>query len=313
VKKLLIAAALLTVWVTGSVLGSLGSIPAASGQPLMVVGKAHATFEPALTGEDPIFILVLGSDARPGTPVERGLADSIHILGINPADKRATLFGFPRDSMVALSTGGTNKINAAMPQGGPEAMVATVENLTGITLDYYILTGFGGIKAAVDDIGGLEVDVPYPFQGYAINLQPGVQRLDGGETLDFGRTRKTLPRGDFDRSMNQGRIMLGALAQFRAEYSKDPTRLFTWLGAGLRNVQTTLSLDELMDLAFTAQVVKPANVTNLVAMGTTSTVGGVSGVTLSPDNAGLWEDLKADGYILKGDIPAAALSTPPSG
>jgi LCP family protein required for cell wall assembly len=312
-KRLLTAVALLSVWVAGTVAGSLGSLPVASGEPLVVVGKAHASFEPALTGDDPIFILVLGSDARPGTPVERGLADSIHVLGINPGAKRATLYGIPRDSLVALSTGGTNKINSAMPQGGPEAMVATVESLTGITLDYYILTGFGGIKAAVDDLGGLEIDVPYVVDGYNINLQPGVQRLDGAETLDFGRTRKTLPRGDFDRSMNQGRIMLGALTQFRAEYSKDPTRLFTWLGAGLRNVQTTLSIDELMDLAFTANAIKPANVTNLVAIGTTATVNGQSAVTLSDTNDALWEDLATDGYILKRDIPAEALSTPPSG
>ena len=66
---------------------------------------------------------MFGATPGPERRVERGCADSIHILGINPAKHRATLYGFPRDSYVPLSTGGTNKINAAMPQGGPEAMV----------------------------------------------------------------------------------------------------------------------------------------------------------------------------------------------
>ena len=65
--------------------------------------------------------------------MNRGRSDSIHILGINPAQHRATIYGIPRDSWVTVSTGGTNKINAAMPVGGPEATVATVEQLTGIT------------------------------------------------------------------------------------------------------------------------------------------------------------------------------------
>ena len=85
------------------------------------IERAHADYTPTLDGSEPIFVLLLGSDSRPGTPMNRGRSDSIHILGINPAAHRATLYGIPRDSWVPLATGGTNKINAAMPVGGPEA------------------------------------------------------------------------------------------------------------------------------------------------------------------------------------------------
>jgi polyisoprenyl-teichoic acid--peptidoglycan teichoic acid transferase len=298
-KRAVAAIFVLSAWVGGTVLGSIGGAPPATGGPFLQVGRAHAEFEPVLDGKEPIFVLVLGSDARPGTPVDRGLADSIHILGINPAKGKATLLGFPRDSYVPLSTGGTNKINAAMPQGGPQAMVATVENLTGIEMDYYALTGFGGLTRAVDQIGGLTVDLPTQLVGYDKTFPAGVQTLEGRDALQVARTRKSLLNGDFGRSENQGVLMISALAQFRKEFAKDPNRMFVWLGAGLRNVQTDLSIDELSSLAFTAMNVKPQGVTNIVVPGSIGSAGGSSIVNLSSSASQLYADLKADGFILR--------------
>jgi len=298
IRKVLALVLALSAWVGGTVVGSIGAAPTASSVPLLKMGRAHAEFAPALDGSEPIFILVLGSDSRPGTPVERGLADSIHILGINPAKHRGTLLGFPRDSYVPLSTGGTNKINAAMPQGGPEAMVATVENLTGIELDYWALTGFGGLTQAVEQIGGLTINLPTQLVGYDTTFPAGKQRLAGRDALQVARTRKSLTNGDFGRSENQQRLMIAALGQFRFEFAKDPNRLFVWLGAGLRNVETTLSIGELSELAFTAMQVKTTNVTNVVVPGTVGSAGGISIVNISSSASQLYADLKADGYIL---------------
>jgi LCP family protein required for cell wall assembly len=302
-RRLLAVTLALTAWVGGTVTGSLTSTPAA-GLPILQVGRAHAEFQPALDGDEPIFVLLLGSDSRPGTPVDGGLADSIHILGINPADGRGTLFGIPRDSWVPLASGGTNKINAAMPAGGVEAQIATVEQLTGITMDYYALTGFPGFADAVDDIGGLTVDVPYGFQGYTTTFTEGEQRFTGHQALEYGRTRKSLTRGDFDRSLNQGTLLVSALAQFRTEYAKDAGRAFDWMGAGLRNIETDVSIDELLLLANLSLQVKPMNITNLVATGSVGSEGGISVVYLSDSNQSLWQDMATDGYILPKAIPA---------
>jgi polyisoprenyl-teichoic acid--peptidoglycan teichoic acid transferase len=309
IKRLLATTLALSAWIGGTVLGSVGTAHPASGAPLFVVGRAHATYEPALGG-DPIWVLVLGSDARPGEQMDHSRADSIHILGINPTEHRATLFGIPRDSYVPLSTGGTNKINAAMAGGGPEAEIATVENLTGLTFDYYVLTGFGGFMDAVDDIGGLVVNVPYDVTGYWQTYPAGPHRLDGTGALDLVRTRHSLPLGDFNRSMDQGWAMLSALTQFRSEYAADEGRLFTWLGAALRNVQTSVPLDELMHLAFLGAQIPPKNVTNLVATGHTGSAGGSSVVYLSESNQPLFQDIGADGYILTKDIPASSRPDP---
>ena len=295
----------LAAGVAGLGLATIQATPAVSA-PVFVIGRAHAEVTPVLSGDDPIFILVLGSDARPGTPVGDGLCDSIHILGFNPADRRASLVGIPRDSYVPLSTGGSNKINSAMPRGGPEAMVETVENLTGITFDYYALTGFGGMTTIVNAIGGLDVDLPYSFQGFeGTSFETGKQTFSGAQALEFSRERKDLARGDFDRSMNQGRVLLAALAQFREHFADDPATLFRWLGIGLRNVETDIPLSELLSLAFTATELPPKRVTNLVAVGSIGSVDGMSVVNL-PDSHPMFRDVAEDGYVKPGDIPPEA-------
>ena len=311
IKKCIAVALGLSAWIAGMTAATLGqSGTASAAQPLFAIERAHANYTPSLDGTTPIFILLLGSDARPGTPMNRGLSDSIHILGINPAAHRATLFGIPRDSWVNLSTGGSNKINSAMPVGGPEATVATVEALTGITFDYYALSGFTEITNAVNQIGGLAIDVPYTVVGAERTFEAGPQRMDGAEVLGYSRTRHSLPLGDFDRSMNQGVVAMAALTQFRTEYAKDPSRMYAWLGAGLRNTETTVPVDEMIKLAGLAQSLPAAKVTNLVALGTTGMQGSESVVNLSDQNQALWQDLAADGYILQKDIPAAAQPDP---
>ena len=61
-----------------------------------------------LDGSEPIFVLVIGSDARPDQAVESQRADSIHILAINPAKHKATIVGIPRDALADIpSTGRT--------------------------------------------------------------------------------------------------------------------------------------------------------------------------------------------------------------
>jgi LCP family protein required for cell wall assembly len=304
-RRLIATLATLSAGVSGLGVATLQATPAVAA-PVMQIGAAHAEYGPSLTGNDPIFILILGSDSRPGTALEDGLCDSIHILGIDPKTKRATLVGIPRDSYVPLASGGTNKINVALPQGGPEGMVATVENLTGITFDYYLLTGFEGMTRIFDSLGGLRIDIPYSFEGYEnTDFTEGPSTMTGAETLEYSRTRKSLSHGDFDRSMNQGRIMLAAFSQFRAEFRKDPAALFQWIAAGMRNVSTDLPLNELLTLAFTSWQIRPARLTNLVAVGSVGSAGGASIVNL-PSPHPVFEDIAADGFILPEDIPADA-------
>jgi LCP family protein required for cell wall assembly len=187
-------------------------------QQAIELHAAHdASYVPVAAGDGPLFVLALGSDARPGQSILRQRADSIHIIGIDRRRDRATILGFPRDSWVSIPGHGRGKINSAMSLGGPDLMIRTVESLTGIRIDYWMLTSFEGLSRMVDAVGGLVVDVPYPMNDAASHakLSKGVHRLKGWQALAFARNRKDTPHGDFSRSLNQGRLFLAALAQLR--------------------------------------------------------------------------------------------------
>jgi LCP family protein required for cell wall assembly len=300
-----ILVALLAAWVAGSVLGA-GEHETAGAGPLLQIEPAHAEYVPRLDGTEPIFILVLGSDARPGEEIDGQRADSIHILAVNPAEGKATIVGFPRDSYVTIPGHGTTKINAAMTMGGPELVVETVESITGLTMDYWALTWFDGFKAMVDQIDGLVVDVPFSMDDGSSRayFEPGVQRLDGGQALALARNRHDLPAGDFGRSENQGLLMVSALAQFNKEFVSDPSRLLWWVGAFVRNSDSSLALDQILDLAFTGTAINAKRVVNIVMPGSSGRAGNLSVVYL--DQAALEAisaDLANDGLLRKVNIP----------
>jgi anionic cell wall polymer biosynthesis LytR-Cps2A-Psr (LCP) family protein len=79
------------------------SRPAAALSEVVMIHSAHGdSFLPAIRGKKRLFILALGSDARPGQNVARQRADSIHIIGIDKTRTHSTILGFPRDSWVKI-------------------------------------------------------------------------------------------------------------------------------------------------------------------------------------------------------------------
>ncbi len=304
-RRIVIAFLALGAWIAGSTLGAVSHSQPAEARPLLQIGAAHADYVPAIDGSDPVFILFLGSDARPGESVDGARTDSIHLVGSNPAKHRVTILGFPRDSWVEIPGLGSQKINTALFYGGPDLVVATVENLTGIRIDYWALTSFDGIEAMVNGISGLVIDVPFPMHdSYSrSDFDPGRQRLNGREVLAFARDRHSLPQGDFGRSENHGRVIAAALAQFRKEFASDPSRLFTWVAAGLRNLQTNVPLDQILSLAFTCTTIDPRRVENIVVPGSTGSAGDTSVVLLSSQASAIFADMKGDGLVARRNLP----------
>jgi LCP family protein required for cell wall assembly len=270
--------------------------------PTVEIGRTQkASYLAPARGRDPLVVLALGSDARPGVcmPVERCLADSIHLITVNRREGAATILGFPRDSYVDIPGFGQGRINEALFQGGPQLVVRTVEELTGIPIDYYLLTSFQGLPRMVNDIGGLEVDVPYPMSDESSGavFDAGPQMMDGREVLAFSRNRKDTPEGDFSRSENQGLVFLAALEKLREEFGKSSPVLFSWIISGVQNMQMDLSLPDLFELGRTAVTVDPEIVDNLVVPGGLGMAGTASIVLISDEAEGIYRDLEDDGLI----------------
>jgi LCP family protein required for cell wall assembly len=267
---------------------------------LVEIHSAHgASYIPALQGKRPLFILALGSDARPGEGVAKQRSDSIHIIGVDLVRHRATILGFPRDSWVHIPGHGTTKINSAMSIGGPALTVRTVESITGIHIDFWMLTSFGGLRRMVNGIGGLRVYVPRPmhdrFSG--ANFRRGIHHLNGAKALAFARDRHDVPGGDLGRSRNQGRLMLAALAQLHRVYDKDPARIFRWIAVGWRNIRTDLSVSTLLDLALTAGSIHLSRVKNLVVPARVGKVGSASVVFITGSARRIYADMRKDGVV----------------
>ncbi|MEA2521099.1 MAG: polyisoprenyl-teichoic acid--peptidoglycan teichoic acid transferase, partial [Actinomycetota bacterium] len=127
-RRFVVLMLFLLAWVGAIVAAGFGSGGTAVAQtPGIIIGKAHAGYAPSLTGSKPVVVLAIGSGARPGDDVMHSLSDSMHVIFINPTTHKASMVGIPRDSWVNIPAHGTNKINAAMPYGGPPLLIKTIE------------------------------------------------------------------------------------------------------------------------------------------------------------------------------------------
>jgi polyisoprenyl-teichoic acid--peptidoglycan teichoic acid transferase len=298
VRVIGISLVILALGSTAAVQLNLRGRPAAAATETIEIHSAHGTsFVPALQGKRPLFILALGSDARRGQPVERERSDSIHIIGVNFVTRRATILGFPRDSWVNIPGHGTSKITTAMSAGGPRLMVATLERLTGIRIDFWVLTSFGGLTRMVNAIGPLRVRVAQPMHDRysGANFSAGVHRFRGKQALAFARDRHDVPQGDISRSKNQGILMMSALSKLRKDFAQNPAILFKWLAVGWRNIHTDIKPAMLLDLLLTASQIPSTRVNNLVVPASTGSVGAQSVVFISPAASRLYADMRADG------------------
>jgi LCP family protein required for cell wall assembly len=208
VVLLLVLYPLALFWVAWSHLGRVAAMPGGT-RPDQTPGRTY---------------LVVGSDSRSAlTPAQRrrlgtgkavgNRTDTIMLLHVPSGGGPTVLISVPRDSYVSIPGHGKNKINAASAIGGPQLLVRTVENATGIRVDEYVETGLLGYADLVDAVGGVTVCVKKPINDAKahINLKAGCQTFDGKTALGYARARYSDPRGDLGRVERQ-RQVLAAIA-----------------------------------------------------------------------------------------------------
>ena len=269
-------------------LGVVGlTVPDSSVRPAEVSLVDVRTAEGVDVGDDVVWILAIGSDARPGQLMTRSRADAIQLVGINTRTGAAAAIGVPRDSWVAVPGHGYNRVNSALYFGGPALMGQTVGNLVGVRPDYVMVSRFPFFANMVDQIGGIYVNNPRPFSDPYLRpkgFDRGRIKLNGYAAMGFSRIRKGLPGGDFDRSANQQRTLRGIHARIRAR-ADEPGFIERGVMTVLRNTETNLSPTELFELAHAVAQVQPSRITTCVVQGSLGTIGGASIVRPYVDQA----------------------------
>lgn len=195
---------------------------------------------------DPFYMLLLGTDGRPGEDTYR--ADTIILARIDPNNKHVTLISIPRDTKVEYN-GSTMKINGVHTYGGPDDMVRAVNELCGVEISHYAEISFNGLVALTDAVGGVEVDVPDRIddpKAADFVIEPGLQTLNGEQALAFCRSR-AYADGDYTRMRHQ-RIFIAALANTLLN-KVDAGNIVPIIDSVSDMVVTDLSIQDIVSLA----------------------------------------------------------------
>ena len=243
VRAAVIVVAIAMMAVTGVAWGKLRSFEAGIFEfstPLLGKGGDDGAIDILLVGldsrtdahgnplpQEQLSMLHAGDDVSTNT-------DTIILVRIPNNGKSATAISIPRDSYVQAPGLGKTKINGVYgqtkeaervklvesnvsdaaaesrsTQAGREALIKTVADLTGVTVDHYAEIGLLGFALITDAVGGVNVclkdTVSEPLSG--ADFPAGWQKLNGPQALSFVRQRHDLPRGDLDRVVRQQAVM----------------------------------------------------------------------------------------------------------
>jgi LCP family protein required for cell wall assembly len=267
-------------------------------------GSSHAAMEIVKVDEGrflpepgkPVFVLVMGQDARPGQTQSRG--DALHVIGINAEEHRATILNIPRDTWTNIPGRGIDKINAANYYGGPLLQARAVSALVGVDIPFVITTGFDGLSDMIDELGGINVDVPFPMNDPTSGaiFPAGTVRMDGGAALAFARNR-SLSGGDFTRTQDQGILMLAGLSKLR-DSAPTAANTLKWMAVLARHTQFDgIGFGDLYRLGRLALTFDPDEVRNITMPGTTGSAANQSVVFVGGSAPALFADFRDDAIL----------------
>lgn len=228
----------------------------------------------------PVNILVMGIDrvldAPEGSPeVFSGRSDTMLLVRLDPTTGTVNLLSIPRDTQVYVPELGITKINHANWEGGAELAARTVsENFDNVIIDRYVRVDTDAFRELVDLVGGIEVYVPERMQytdrtqGLEIDLEPGLQVLDGDQAEQFARYRRTAT-GDIGRVQRQQQLLRALQAQV-TQPSVIP-KIPQAIELIQQHIDTNLSLEEMLAIANFAMGLEQDNLQMVMLPGRFST------------------------------------------
>ncbi|MFJ8013187.1 LCP family protein [Streptomyces sp. NPDC096339] len=275
-------------------------------------------------------VLVLGSDSRAGAngdldhgDVSGARSDTTMLIHIPEGRSKATAISIPRDTLVTrpdckdedgkgIPSQKRVMFNSIFSAAGPACVVKTVEQMSGVRVDHFVVVDFAGFKDLVDALGGVTVKLDKPIKG-GLDLDAGEHRLNGADSLKFVRTRHGYADGsDLGRISLQQTFMMGMLKEIKNQDAfGNPARLYKLADAGTKSLTTDsdlASLTALADFAKSMKGVDPDTMETIMLPVAYDKVDKNRVVVAEPQATQLWDALRKD-----EKIPASAKDSPAKG
>ncbi len=214
--------------------------------------------------KDPVTILLMGVDSTiDGLNANAAFnGDTLMMITFNPHDLNATMFSIPRDTYVPIACrkNAKAKINSAAAYG-TNCVIDTVQQLTGINIDYYVKINFKGVVDLVNALHGIDVDVQKPdvntFNGKVceqdsnrlfgkdlVCMEPGFQTLNGEQALAYSRCRHLYFTSDLARIKHQQDVVT-ALGQKVAKL-RNYSDFKAVVDAVTKNISTNMTTSQML-------------------------------------------------------------------
>ncbi|HAJ70012.1 MAG: LCP family protein [Alkalibacterium gilvum] len=218
----------------------------------------HTPVEKVNPIDEPVSFLFMGVDNNDDRQLGSTRADSIIYATLNPTTHEMNMVSIPRDTYVPIINKGTtlryDRINSAYAVGEESAMVETVEAWLDLPIHYYATFNFAAFLNIIDELGGIEMDVPVAInemnsndQSGSIQLDEGFQLLNGEEALALARTRKIdndVARGGRQQMIIEAIIKKALNFKSISKY----TRIAETVGS---NMQTDMRMNDMLAIAQT--------------------------------------------------------------
>jgi LCP family protein required for cell wall assembly len=268
----------------------------------------------------PLNILVVGLDERTGLTRQQQLqlgvgasggetdTDTMMLVHVAGDHRAVEVVSLPRDSWGSIPGHGRNKINSALAAGGPQLMVSTVEQLTGLVINDYVEVNFLAFVKVIDALGGVNICLPYavddPYSG--LDISAGLHHVNGITALEYARDRHSFPTSDLARIQDQQQLLASALTEgISSGTLTNPTRLASFLSAVSGSVKVDQGFN-VVSLADELRGISPSDVTF-----TTVPLSNPDYTTPTGESAVLWNNAAATALFtrLKNDKSQTAAPT----
>ena len=275
------------------------------------------------TDTSPTNLLIMGSDSREGDGNDAygdaggARSDTTLLVHLYNGRKDAVVVSIPRDSWVEIAgctrpDGSTTrpyetKFNAAFAFGGPVCTIKTVEKLTNVRIDNFVVVDFKAFKTVVDAIGGVEVCLTSPAYdpvvpgrgGSGLNLPAGYSNISGEQALAFVRARESLGDGSDISRIERQQQFIGSMIRGMTEKGllTNPQMIYRVLGAITSSIQTNpefADVKTLQDFALSLGGLSPSRITFVTVP---FEFRGTGNVYWTAETDDLWEAIRMDQLI----------------